>query len=175
MKIMPQTVLLSAVLFLLAANPCALAHTDVTAREAKDLIDTTSDLVVVDVREPYEYCDPKGHIPAALNYPWSSGVLRERYAELPMDRPILVVCRSGGRSNAAASFLDSRGFSQIYDMLKGMNAWQWQTAPCKYSGGTGTTEDPYQIATAEDLIALGETSEDYDKHFTLTADVTVHR
>jgi hypothetical protein len=41
----------------------------------------------------------------------------------------------------------------------------------KYSGGSGTTQDPYQIATAVDLIALGETPADYDKHFVLTADI----
>jgi hypothetical protein len=41
----------------------------------------------------------------------------------------------------------------------------------KYSGGTGEPNDPYQIATAADLIALGETPEDYDKHFILTADI----
>jgi hypothetical protein len=41
----------------------------------------------------------------------------------------------------------------------------------QYSGGRGTADDPYQIATAADLIALGETPGDYDKHFILTADV----
>jgi hypothetical protein len=45
------------------------------------------------------------------------------------------------------------------------------TATAKYSGGTGEPNDPYQIATAADLIALGETAEDYDKHFILTADI----
>jgi len=44
-------------------------------------------------------------------------------------------------------------------------------AHAKYSGGTGEPNDPYQIATAADLIALGETPEDYDKHFLLTADI----
>jgi hypothetical protein len=44
-------------------------------------------------------------------------------------------------------------------------------AYAKYSGGTGDPNDPYQIATAEDLILLGETPEDYDKHFILTADI----
>ena len=44
-------------------------------------------------------------------------------------------------------------------------------APTKYSGGTGTAEDPYRIATAADLIALGEDPNDYDKHFILTADI----
>ena len=44
-------------------------------------------------------------------------------------------------------------------------------APAQYSGGSGTAQDPYQIATAADLIALGETPSDYDKHFILTADI----
>jgi len=42
-------------------------------------------------------------------------------------------------------------------------------ASAKYSGGTGEPNDPYQIATAVDLIALGEEPNDYDKHFILTA------
>jgi len=46
-----------------------------------------------------------------------------------------------------------------------------QPAHAKYSGGTGEPNDPYQIATPEDLIALGETPEDYDKHFIMTADI----
>ncbi len=41
----------------------------------------------------------------------------------------------------------------------------------QYSGGIGTADDPYQIATAADLIALGETPDDYDKHFIMTADI----
>ncbi len=50
--------------------------------------------------------------------------------------------------------------------------YAWVESPAtKYSGGTGESNDPYQIATAADLIALGETPEDYDKHFILTADI----
>jgi probable HAF family extracellular repeat protein len=41
----------------------------------------------------------------------------------------------------------------------------------KYSGGTGEPNDPYQIATFEDLMLLGESPEDYDKHFILTTDI----
>ena len=45
------------------------------------------------------------------------------------------------------------------------------TTTAKYSGGTGEPNDPYRIATAADLIALGETPGDYDKNFLLTADI----
>lgn len=44
-------------------------------------------------------------------------------------------------------------------------------AQAQYSGGSGAADDPYQIATAEDLILLGETPDDYDKHFKLMADI----
>jgi hypothetical protein len=41
----------------------------------------------------------------------------------------------------------------------------------QYDGGKGTAAEPYQIATAESLIALGENTGDYDKYFVLTADI----
>jgi hypothetical protein len=44
-------------------------------------------------------------------------------------------------------------------------------AEAEYSGGTGEPNDPYQIATAEDLMLLGDSPEDYDRHFILTADI----
>jgi rhodanese-related sulfurtransferase len=176
---------LGAVLFLagvtlILSNSCALAHTDVTAQQARDLIDSTNDLIVVDVREPSEYCNAIGHIPGALNYPLTSGVLEARYEELPKDNPILVVCRSGGRSNAAASFLDSKGFSMVYDMMGGMTAWMWETEPCvvpttKYGGGTGEPNDPYLIYTAEQMNGIGSEPNDWDKHFKLMANIDLSK
>jgi rhodanese-related sulfurtransferase len=176
MKIELKTVLLLVSVSLIVSVPCALAHTDVTAEQAHELIGSMDALTVIDVREPSEYCGTRGHIPGALNYPWNSGVLQAQYEELPMDSAILVVCQSGGRSNQAATFLDSHGFSMVYDMLSGMSAWIWETELCveeeeKYSGGTGEPDDPYQIATAENLMLLGDSPEDYDKHFILTADI----
>lgn len=44
-------------------------------------------------------------------------------------------------------------------------------AQARYSGGSGTADAPYQIATAADLIALGETPGDYSGYFVLTADI----
>jgi hypothetical protein len=41
----------------------------------------------------------------------------------------------------------------------------------KYGGGSGTADDPYQIATPENLVALGESPEDYGRHFILVNDI----
>jgi rhodanese-related sulfurtransferase len=130
-------------------NQRVWSHTDVTPQEAKNLVDTNDNLIVVDVREEEsEYCDedptppvPPGHIPGALNYPWSSGVLEKRYAELPIDGEILIVCRSGNRSNQAAEFLDSKGYLTIYDMIDGMGAWEWETVICLDSDEDGINDD----------------------------------
>jgi hypothetical protein len=45
------------------------------------------------------------------------------------------------------------------------------TAQRKYAGGSGTLDDPYQIATAADLIALGNAPADYDRQFVLVGDI----
>jgi murein DD-endopeptidase MepM/ murein hydrolase activator NlpD len=45
------------------------------------------------------------------------------------------------------------------------------SAQAKYAGGSGTSEDPYQIANAADLFTLAADTSDYDKYFVLTADI----
>jgi rhodanese-related sulfurtransferase len=119
----------------------AWGHTDVSAQEAKAMIDANENLILVDVREVSEYCDPAGHIPGALNYPWNSGVLQQQYEDIPVDGEILVHCRSGYRSNLAAQFLDSKGFLYVYDMLGGFLAWEWETTACVDSDGDGLHDD----------------------------------
>lgn len=130
---------LALALFVTAAlSGTSLAHTDKTAAQVKAMLDAGGDLIVVDVREEYEYCDstrqPPGHIIGAVNMPWNSGYLQAHYTELDPTRVTIVVCRSGGRSNSAANFLDSVGFAQVFDMLGGMNAWLWETENCSTAG-----------------------------------------
>lgn len=129
-----NNIFIPAALVMILSCSCAVQHKDVTLQQAQDLIKTDTQLTVIDVREPSEYCDQKGHIPSSLNYPWRSGVLQKEYHQLPADRPILVVCRSGNRSNQAAAFLRSKGFKQVYDMLDGMRSWEGRTAECTDSG-----------------------------------------
>jgi len=70
-----------------------------------------------------------------------------------------------------------RGSRYVFAQERPGTDWFFRTysrvepAGTKYSGGTGEPNDPYQIATAEDLMLLGETPADYDKHFILTADI----
>lgn len=137
---------------LLAVATFAYGHTDISPADVKAMMDAGDPLTIVDVREESEYCDstssPPGHIPGAINMPWFSGYLEEHYGELPLDEDIVVVCQSGGRSNQAANFLDGVGFTRIFDMLGGMNAWTYETILCGTASVDGETSVPTGLALA---------------------------
>lgn len=73
--------------------------------------------LVLDVREPEEW--ELGTLPGAMLIP--QGELIERIDELPKDRPLLCVCRSGSRSGNVAAFLSFNGY-QAANMAGGMKA-----------------------------------------------------
>jgi len=58
-------------------------------------------VALIDVRQPDEYLD--GHVPGAVLVPLND--LPDRLGELPPDRPLYVICRTGARSAAAVEFL----------------------------------------------------------------------
>ncbi|MFH1007226.1 MAG: rhodanese-like domain-containing protein [Candidatus Latescibacterota bacterium] len=118
-----KTLFLIAILLILTGS--AFAYTDISADGVKAKMDAHEDILLLDVREPGEY-DP-GHIPGAVNYPYSSGVLQARFGDLPTDKPIIVICQSGARSAAASAFLVGKGFGQILNMPGGMNGWTYET------------------------------------------------
>lgn len=82
---------------------------------------------VLDVREPAEY--ESGHLLNAKLVPL--GKLKERTNELEKykDKPVVVVCRSGNRSGTACAILTKLGFTQTYNMMGGMMAWQKSNLP----------------------------------------------
>ncbi len=102
------------------------AFQNVTPSDVDRRLENNDEIVIVDVREPGEY--QLEHIPGAVNMPWNSGILQARSAELPTNRDVIVVCRSGNRSVSAGLFLDSRGFAPVFNMLGGMMAWEWDVA-----------------------------------------------
>ena len=62
------------------------------------------------------------------------------------------------------------GFRQAIPLIIAISLISFP-AYAQYSGGTGEPNDPYRIAMAEDLMLLGESPEDYDKHFVMVDDI----
>jgi rhodanese-related sulfurtransferase len=75
--------------------------------------------VLVDVRELGEFLDVRAE--GAVLMPMSQ--LAERHGELPKDRPLLVICASGGRSAAATGFLLRSGWTDVVNVEGGTTAW----------------------------------------------------
>lgn len=74
---------------------------------------------ILDVREPDEWA--AGHIPGATLIPL--GQLTARAGEVPTDRDVVVVCRSGNRSAQGRDILRAAGLTQVTSMAGGMKAW----------------------------------------------------
>lgn len=77
-----------------------------------------SEAYLLDVREQDEWT--AGHAPQAVHMPLHE--LRQRAGEVPSDRQVYVVCRSGGRSAQATQALNEAGW-QAVNVSGGMQAW----------------------------------------------------
>jgi rhodanese-related sulfurtransferase len=109
----------------------ALAYTNLSTTEVKTRVENGTAGTILDVREYVEYCTANGgHIPCALNYPWNTKYLQNHYPELDPDAAYIIVCASGNRSGQASAFLESQGFTNIYNMSGGMGSWQGETQTC---------------------------------------------
>jgi rhodanese-related sulfurtransferase len=90
------------------------------------------DVAVVDVREPDEYAGPMGHIRGSTLVPL--GELAEKAESLPGDKPIVTVCRAGGRSAQATQILRKAGFDRVANLAGGM--LRWRAAEIPVEGGS---------------------------------------
>jgi rhodanese-related sulfurtransferase len=113
-----------------ASQPAAVAvaqpkiNTKITPADYQAKFGANVDHVLLDVRTPQEFAS--GHIPGAANI--SIDELAGRLSEVPQDKPVVLYCRSGNRSNQAAQILDRAGHTQIYD-LGGIIHWIQQGYP----------------------------------------------
>ena len=98
------------------------------AREAEAAL--AAGALALDVREPAEW--EAGHVAGALHLPL--GELGARYHELPLDRDIVCICRSGARSGQATAALAGAGY-RIANLDTGMIGWVAAGLPLEPSDG----------------------------------------
>lgn len=94
---------------------------DITVSELKSRLDKSDKFYFLDVREEWEYEEDNL---GAENIPL--GELPHRISELEnyKDEEIVVHCRSGARSGNAKKFLESKGFTQVRNVLGGILAYR---------------------------------------------------
>lgn len=105
-------------------NPVKNGIPQMSVKELKQRLDAGEDLLVLDVREPFEYrianiggtLIPQGEVP-------------QRLAEIDPAQEIVVQCRSGSRSQRIAEFLASSGYTRVSNLAGGILAWADEIDP----------------------------------------------
>lgn len=87
--------------------------------------------LLVDVREKDEVAELAYDVPNIINIPLSE--FEERFNEIPKDKDVVMVCRGGGRSLRAASFLINHGYNpnKVVNMKHGIIRWVQKGFPTK--------------------------------------------
>jgi sulfur-carrier protein adenylyltransferase/sulfurtransferase len=97
---------------------------EITVEELKQKLDAKQDVVVLDVREPWEFqiCNIGGRL-----IPMTE--LQARVGELDPDAEIVVHCHAGTRSARAVAWLRSQGFEDVKNLRGGITAWAEKIDP----------------------------------------------
>jgi rhodanese-related sulfurtransferase len=88
--------------------------------------------ILLDVREVIEFAAVRA--PGAVLTPMSS--LADHIGDIPTDRPILVICKAGGRSMVVATHLTGFGRTDITNVAGGMDAWEAAGLPIRRGAPT---------------------------------------
>ena len=102
-----------------------MSYKEIDPDQAKDIMDSNDEVMLLDVREPDEY--ERAHIDGVTLIPL--GQLPERHGELNKEQPILCICAGGVRSERAARFLLSNEFKDVTNMAEGMKGWTKRGLP----------------------------------------------
>ncbi len=92
-------------------------HRDIDVNHFEQALGSNGQLI--DVREPDEVAT--GTLPGAVNIP--VGQIVDRLDELDPSRPVVLLCRSGGRSTQVAKYLTAQGFGDVVNLAGGMLAY----------------------------------------------------
>ena len=95
------------------------ASVDVSVDEALRLWQA-KEAILIDVRTPAEYRD--GHIPGVVNIPLAE--LEKRLGEIPKDKKVVLICRTGNRSAQGTKLLRGKGLDNIFNSTGGMSTWK---------------------------------------------------
>jgi rhodanese-related sulfurtransferase len=117
-------------IFILLLSVITLSSCNSAAQEVKQLTASEfekgmhgENIQLLDVRTTGEY--QSGHLKHALQADWNNAEqFKDRTQHLDKSKPIYVYCLSGGRSAAAAKWLQQQGYDNVYSLKGGINAWK---------------------------------------------------
>jgi len=117
------------IIMFVALGCSAVPAQEVTKIDNAQLIELMkqSDMQLVDIRTPEEVAE--GIIEGAQLIDFFDEDFDAQMSELDKEKPLIIYCRSGGRSGKAAGRLATLGFKEIYDVSGGFNGWKTEGRP----------------------------------------------
>ena len=100
-----------------------IMYKQISAEEAKNIMDSGEEHIILDVREQNEY--DAGHIPGAILIPYTEIESKANDMLSDKDATILVYCRSGRRSKIASESLAKLGYTNVKE-FGGINDWPYE-------------------------------------------------
>lgn len=97
------------------------ASPEISISQAKELVQSTPNLKILDVRTPEEYAE--GHLDRALNINFRDPNFENQIKALQKEDTYLVYCKSGGRSAKAVELMKELKFTQVSDMTDGYSSY----------------------------------------------------
>ena len=104
-------------------NTQEAVYVNITAQQAKEIMDTHEGYIILDTRTQEEY--DEGHIPGAILIPYDEITEKAEGILTDKDQLILVYCRSGRRSKIAAADLVKLGYTNIKE-FGGIIDWPYE-------------------------------------------------
>lgn len=95
---------------------------DLNPKEFAASFEAHPNAILLDVRTPEEF--ESGHLPGALNIDIRAYDFHEQIEDLDHNRAYFIYCRSGARSATAAKYMESKGFTEVANLLGGILAWE---------------------------------------------------
>ena len=105
-------------------NAQGAGYVNITAEQAKEIMDTQEGYIILDTRTQEEY--DESHISGAILIPYDEVTERAEGVLIDKDQLILVYCRSGRRSKIAAEALVKLGYTNIKE-FGGIINWPYET------------------------------------------------
>ncbi|NIK92319.1 rhodanese-like domain-containing protein [Mangrovimonas sp. CR14] len=122
---MKKWVFLFLMSILLAVSSCVNENYDgieeISTEEMQTLLEM-DDVQLLDVRTPEEF--DEGFIAGAQNIDFESETFNEDIQKLDKTKPVILYCRTGGRSARCAKKMIEAGFVKVYDLDGGISAWE---------------------------------------------------
>jgi len=121
--------------FIELIEECKQHVNEVFPWDVEDMMEANPEILVVDVREPYEYdgmhvkdsiMAPRGILETCVEYDFDETIPQLAAGR---DKEVLVICRSGNRSLLAARTMQLMGFENVHSLKTGLRGWNESDLP----------------------------------------------